>query len=94
MDRRWRAKSTGYMRQYLYGVTPEQFSEMFAAQDGKCAICRTDEPGGKGWHVDHCHASGNNRAILCHHCNLMLGNAKDDPVRLRAAADYLEAHAS
>lgn len=78
------------MRQRLYGITPEQFAERLAAQDGRCAICRTDTPGGKGdWHVDHDHASGRIRGLLCHRCNLLLGNAGDDPARLQAAITYL-----
>ena len=81
----------GYMRQYLYGITPEQFAERLESQGGRCAICRTDTPGGKGgWHVDHDHVTGVIRGLLCHRCNLMLGNAADDPARLRAAVAYLE----
>lgn len=30
------------------------------------------------------------RSLLCTPCNLLLGNAEDDPARLRAAATYLE----
>jgi len=79
------------MRQHLYGITPEQFEAMLAGQDGRCAICRTDEPGGKGgWHVDHCHDSKVIRGLLCHCCNIGVGQFKDDPTRLRAAADYIE----
>lgn len=88
---RWRERSPGYMRQYLYGVTPEQYDAMLEAQGGRCAICSATESGGKGgWHVDHCHDSKAVRGLLCHNCNLMLGNAKDDPARLRAAIAYLE----
>lgn len=95
LDAAWRAKSPGYMRSYLYGLTDEQYAELLAKQNGRCAICQTDKPGGKGgWHVDHCHTSGQVRALLCHHCNLLLGHAKDDIARLRAAITYLEAHAS
>ena len=80
------------MRQYLYGITPEDWDAMLAAQDGRCAICRTDEWGGKGgWpHADHCHTSKRFRGILCDNCNQGLGRFGDDPARLRAAADYLE----
>jgi predicted nucleic acid-binding Zn ribbon protein len=80
-----------YNRRYLYGLTPEQYEAMLAEQEGRCAICRTDDAGGKGgWHVDHDHATGSVRALLCHHCNLGLGNFRDDPVQLRSAADYLD----
>lgn len=81
------------MRMRNYGVTPEQYEAMLEVQANRCAICRTDTPGGKGtWHVDHCHDSKAVRGLLCHHCNIMLGNAKDDPAVLRSAAAYLENH--
>ena len=74
-----------------YGITHEQFEVMLTAQDHRCANpgCRTDNPGGKGWHVDHCHATGRVRGILCNHCNLMLGYARDNPKALLGAAEYL-----
>jgi len=87
---RRRETSPGYMRRYLYGVTPEQYAALLARQEGRCAICQTDQPGGKGsWHVDHDHATGGVRGLLCSQCNLMLGHARDDPARLRAALEYL-----
>jgi hypothetical protein len=80
-------------RKHLYGITPEQFDKLIRLQNGKCAICDAPKPSGRGnWHIDHDHESGNIRGLLCHHCNLMLGNAKDDATRLRAAAEYLERH--
>jgi len=84
------------MRQYLYGVSPEQYAAMLEAQGGQCAICDSDQWPGKGNspHVDHEHATGKVRGLLCTNCNNGLGNFGDDPARLRAAADYLEAHAS
>lgn len=78
------------MRQYLYGVTPEQFAALLASQGGRCAICRTDQPGGKGgWHLDHDHKDDRVRGLLCASCNLLLGHAKDDLDLLRAAVEYL-----
>jgi hypothetical protein len=43
MDARWRASSPHYNRQYLYGVTPEQWAAQMEAQGARCAICRSDE---------------------------------------------------
>ena len=74
-----------------YGITPEQFAERLESQDGRCAICRTDTPGGKGgWHVDHDHETKAIRGLLCNNCNNGLGRFADDPVRLRGAVAYLE----
>lgn len=81
-----------YNRRYLYGLSDEQYQTLLAAQDGRCAICGGTEWGGKTKtpHVDHDHATGAVRGLLCSACNHGLGNFRDDPVRMRAAADYLE----
>jgi predicted nucleic acid-binding Zn ribbon protein len=94
-DAIWRAKSPMYMRTRAYGITAEWYAETLITQGNACAICRDTEPGGKGgWHVDHDHATGKVRGLLCHGCNIALGYLKDDITRLRAAIAYLEAHAS
>lgn len=74
-----------------YGFTEETYKQKFHDQQGCCAICFTTHPGGKrDWHVDHCHRTGIIRGLLCHHCNLMLGNAKDNTVVLLSAIRYLK----
>lgn len=74
-----------------YRMTLEEYDAMVLAQEGRCDICSDvlDRP-----NVDHCHNSGNVRALLCGHCNRGLGYFRDNPEALRAAAAYLEAHAS
>ena len=62
---------------------------MLAAQAGLCAVCRS----APAVHVDHDHATGTVRALLCFNCNGGLGQFKDDPDVLRAAADYVRFHA-
>lgn len=75
-------------RRYLYGVTPEAFDAMLTAQGGVCLICRTPNPDC----IDHDHATGRVRGILCMHCNAGLGLFGDDTDRMRAAAAYLVRH--
>jgi hypothetical protein len=93
-DARWRLRAPHYMRQYLYGITAEEYTALLEAQGNRCAICRSDEWPGKDNqpHVDHCHVGGQVRGLLCGRCNNGLGQFKDDPVVLRAAAAYLERH--
>lgn len=76
-----------------YGITSSDVEAMVASQNGVCAICGTREPRGKTnkWNVDHCHASGSVRGLLCHKCNVGLGRFADNPALLRRAANYLEA---
>lgn len=64
-----------------YGITRERYAEMLAQQDGKCAICR-DVPR-RDLHIDHCHATGAVRGLLCNRCNTGLGQFRD-------RADFLE----
>jgi hypothetical protein len=40
--------------------------------------------------VDHCHATGKVRGLLCHNCNRALGLLKDDKSTIRRALEYLE----
>lgn len=66
-------------RFYKYGLTPEAFSGLLAAQGGKCYVCGTTAPSGKGWSVDHCHETNVVRFIACNPCNTALGLIKEDP---------------
>ena len=74
-----------------YGVTAEQYHAMVKAQGGVCNICKRP-PGKKRLAVDHCHRSKKVRALLCRHCNLLIGLAEDKPETLDAAAAYLRGH--
>ena len=62
---------------------------MHDAQGGLCAICGRKQPE-KWLAVDHDHETGVIRGLLCSRCNSGLGQFKDNPDRLRLAADYLE----
>jgi hypothetical protein len=76
------------------GLTAEQHAEMVRAQDNRCAICG-NPPSGKRFRslsIDHCHSSGKVRALLCHRCNLVIGQMNDEPKLLQAAINYLNKH--
>lgn len=74
-----------------YGITIEDYDALYKKQKGKCAICRSREPKGKGgFHVDHCHQTGVVRGLLCTHCNMFLGLVKDDVAVLRRAIRYVK----
>ena len=91
-DRRWRDNAPHYNRLYLYGITAEDYFALLAQQENRCAVCRTEEWGGKHGvpHVDHDHATNKVRGLLCDSCNAGLGRFRDNPTALRRAADYLE----
>jgi hypothetical protein len=55
-----------------YGITPERYDEMLREQRGGCAICGK-RPGDIPLHVDHDHATGEVRGLLCVGCNNGLG---------------------
>lgn len=77
-----------------YGLTRAEYEGLVTRQQNRCAICRTATPGGKGeaWHIDHDHATGVVRGLLCHACNTGLGSFRDKPELLLAAIQYVTAH--
>lgn len=80
-----------------FGITPDQYQEMLDSQNGVCAICEgpersTDKKGSiKALAVDHDHATGAMRGLLCANCNKGIGNLGDNVDTLIAAAAYLAA---
>lgn len=94
-DNKERAKETQY--RWKYGISTEDVRAMKAAQNGVCAICLNPETATRRGVVrelcvDHDHDSGNVRGLLCKACNIAIGEMRDDPDRLLAAASYLNYH--
>lgn len=74
----------------LYDLEPEQYKQMLFDQEAKCAICGRELPElDEGLVVDHDHATGWVRGLLCKGCNFALGLMNDDVVRLQSAINYL-----
>jgi len=73
-----------------YGITQEMFEGMVESQGGGCALCgRHADEVAKGLVVDHCHATGKIRGVLCGPCNNALGLLLDNPETCENAAAYL-----
>lgn len=90
-----RKKQYGRYIKRTYGITLNEYDVMLRRQHGRCAICGTDEPGGKGiFNVDHCHKTGAVRELLCAKCNFLLGHAEDSIERLEQAKGYIMRHKS
>ena len=83
-----------YKLKRLYGITLEQYNQMFAEQKGLCAICGNKETTKNQYNlrqlaVDHNHTTGQVRGLLCSNCNLLLGCSKDNKEILLKAILYL-----
>lgn len=75
----------------MYGITKEQYDELLAFQNNKCAICgKTQEPDGRRLAIDHCHTTGKVRGILCNNCNNGLGSFGDNIEGMLKAIEYLK----
>lgn len=83
-----------------FGITQSDYNFMLAEQNGVCAICGEPEKLGKKspdsdslmLSIDHCHATGSIRGLLCGQCNRGIGFLKDDIKILQSSIRYLEAH--
>jgi len=70
-----------------YGISTFEYNEMLLQQEGRCKICgKTSD---KTLHIDHNHSTGKVRALLCNNCNILIGHAKEDPLILQQAMNYL-----
>jgi hypothetical protein len=75
-----------------FGMSIAHYESLLAKQGGRCAICRKEKSGGnKRLSVDHDHATGKVRGLLCDTCNHGLGSFYDEASLLQKAAAYVEA---
>lgn len=90
----YKDRATKRNRLVKYGLTEEAFQALVQIQNGRCGICRLppEEAGitKTTLHVDHDHATGRVRGLLCNNCNTGLGLFRDSIDRLQSACNYLK----
>jgi hypothetical protein len=73
-------------RHTRYGVSQEQYDEMVRRQRNCCGICgrKMTKP-----NIDHDHATGHVRGLLCWPCNTGIGKFAESVDRLHKAVGWL-----
>ena len=73
-----------------YGKTADEVDQIVELQGGRCLICKGELPERlASRHLDHDHATGKIRGVLCIDCNHGIGKLKDSPDLLLRAVVYL-----
>jgi adenine-specific DNA methylase len=100
---RWRANPENYARwladnhrrntKRKYGISDTEYDSLY--KNARCAGClraTATQHGRRTFRlvVDHNHATGKIRGLLCHDCNRTIATAHDDPSILRRLAEYLD----
>jgi hypothetical protein len=76
-----------------YGISVDDYNEMFKEQKGVCFICAKEHQR-RPLNVDHCHKTGTVRKLLCDKCNMALGLVEDSTERLNKLMEYLNAYSA
>ena len=86
--RRQKSRGFRFAQKYWPGLTAkqalEEWNRMFTEQEGKCAICKDSKP----LDVDHNHATGVVRSLLCNGCNTAFARVKERVATLENMIDY------
>lgn len=96
----WRKRNAAYLREFElhrdYGLTVAQYEALFWSQGGVCKICCKPETvkesrtgATRQLAVDHCHATGQVRGLLCVRCNTALGKIEQVPEGIIRFQEYL-----
>lgn len=100
-EEKWTLRNRNKFLKRNYKLTLFEYRNLFDVQGGCCAVCksklditavqtpRSGKRSGTEPVVDHCHATGEVRGILCFSCNVALGHAKDNVETLKAMIEYL-----
>ena len=86
-----------------YGIAIEEWDKRLEGQGGVCAICglpetRITRPNATKYlngvaprlSMDHDHATGKARGLLCYKCNIGIGHFQDSVINLESAIAYLK----
>lgn len=102
-SRRRREAARKHHLKTRHRMTPEQYADLLAIQQGMCFICRRAKGATRALSVDHDHAIARFhcghpheescskcwRGLLCSTCNKMLAHGRDDALFFARAAEYL-----
>ena len=95
-NKKWKKENPDKVENYRlltsYGISLEQYNQMFVNQNGLCAICFNREVKSNTikLSVDHNHQTNKIRGLLCNNCNKGLGDFKDSKDLLFKAIKYLK----
>ena len=97
-NKEYKTKNPEYFKRkhlsYSYGISLEEYDRMLHNQNCRCAVCgkHAEETQRKRLFVDHSHATGKIRALLCQQCNTAIGMVNEDTDVLFALVAYLNEH--
>jgi hypothetical protein len=75
-----------------YGLTHAELQALYNRAGARCEICRSPDVEPSQLFIDHNHATGDVRGLLCPRCNTGLGLLQDNPSIVADALTYLETH--
>lgn len=89
-SRVWNEKNRDQKYRIYYGISIDDYNEIFIKQDGCCRICKRHQSELKRkLSVDHNHETSEIRGLLCNKCNQAIGLLNDDPELLDSAKEYV-----
>jgi hypothetical protein len=75
--------------QQTYGLKKGEYAQLYSFQGGLCALCRRATGASRRLSVDHDHATGDVRGLLCRPCNSLLGHSRDRTDYFSRCIEYL-----
>ena len=75
---------------HRYGLSQQEYQDMFKEQCGVCYLCKKPQSGNKPLFVDHCHTTGKTRKLLCARCNTFIGYIETTPHLLDDLKAYID----